>query len=1165
ADEIKKMASLLASPQKLVVCNELLKKKKGLEAERDLILNRVEEFRNGIDCIEYYLKGDEKKNEEGVIPCLRFNGGEIDWRRIYRLVMREVKRLEDGLPIFGRRQDMLMQMHNQQADFLTVMVLIGETGSGKSTQLIQFLADSGVHGHGSIVCTQPRKLAAISVAERVKEECHGCYEDSSVTCYPSYSSSQPFDHSMIFMTDNCLLQHCIMDRQLSKISCIIVDEAHERSLHTDLLLALIKKLLCQRPSLKLVIMSATADADQFAEYFSGCRILNVPGRCYPVEIKYVPSESEGYSHANVSPYSVDVLKMVSEIDRTEKDGTILAFLTSQIEIEWACENFQSQSAVILPLHGKLSCADQHRVFQTYPGKRKVIFATNIAETSITIPGVKYVVDSGMVMESRYEPSNGMNVLKVCHISQSSANQRAGRAGRTEPGVCYRLYDENDFNSMMPYQEPQIRKVHLGIAILKILALGIKNVDNFDFVDAPSDESISMAIRNLIQLGAITSKGDEYELTAEGQEFVKLGIEPRLAKIIIRSFRHRLGREGLVLAAVMANSSSIFCRVGTSREKFKSDCLKVQFCHPSGDLFTLLAVYKEWEAQPLQQRNIWCWENSINAKSMKRCQDAVTELEACLERELNIVVLTYWRWDPKTFTEHDKTLQDIILSSLPENVAMYSGYDQLGYEVALTGKCFQLHPSCSLLSFGQRPSWVIFGEVLSTSSEYLICVTACDFECLSTLFNSPECCFLSMERKRLQKKTLSGFGSVLLKRFCGKSNGNLQGVVSSIRASCSDERCGAEVDVDQNEVHLYAPSSEMENVSGLVVELLESERKLLKNECLIKGLYEVGPAALPPVALFGAGAEIKHLELEKRNLSVDIFHSDINSIDDKDLLGYLERFTEGHICKITRFHGVAPESEMEKWGSVTFLTPDAAMKASVLRDIDRYDGVLDVVPSRNKGVTDSKISRFPPLKANIEWPRRESRGFALLRCYPEDVDFLIEDFSGLVVGDRRIRSEASKTSENGVFISGLGKELSEDDITKVLCGVTTRPVLGLHLFRGNIVECPPLKACEEGILREISPFMPKRSPQSNSVHVQVMEPRPNDEFMKAVITFDGDLHFAAAKALEQIEGKILPGMRPWQKIRCEPLFRSSVSCSSSVYNAIKNQLQPLLERLRRHRG
>ncbi|KAL8476240.1 hypothetical protein ACS0TY_028776 [Phlomoides rotata] len=1158
--EIDRVMDLLRKPQKLGFVDELMRTRNGLEAERDLIFNRMQEFKSGFECIENYLEIGEK-NEGGENPVFQFSDGKIVWEKIYKLMMRECRRLDDGLPIYAHRRDIMKQIQSHQ-----VTILIGETGSGKSTQLVQFLADSGFFGQDSIICTQPRKLAAISLAERVKEESSGCYNHSSVICYPSYSSLQEFESKVIFMTDHCLLQHYMRDKKLSRISCIIIDEAHERSLNTDLLLALIKNLLCQRTNLRLIIMSATVDADQFADYFFGCRTLHVSGRNFPVDIKYVPSESAGVSASKVVPsYVDDVLRMVSEIIRTEREGTILAFLTSQMEVEWACEKLQGSSAIVLPLHGKLSYEDQRRVFLTYPGKRKVVFATNVAETSLTIPGVKFVVDSGMVKESMYEPATGMNVLKVCWISQSSANQRTGRAGRTEPGTCYRLYTENDFELMLPHQEPEIRKVHLSVAILRIIALGMKDVQEFDFVDAPSPGAIDMAVRNLIQIGAIAVKNDVYALTPEGRDMVKLGVEPRLGKIILQCFRQRLGKEGIVLSAVMANSSSIFCRVGSEEDKLKSDRLKVQFCHPNGDLFTLLAVYKEWEAVPREKKNKWCWENSINAKSMRRCQDTVLELESCLKNELNIIVPNYWYWNPVKLTEHDKKLKNIILTSMSDNVAVYSGYDHLGYEVALTRKHVQLHPSCSLYNFGERPAWVVFGEILSASNEYLVCVTACDFECFSSLSPRPVFDYLNMNSQLLQKRILSGFGSVLLKRFCGKSNSNLRSLVSSIRGSCVDERISVDVDVDQNAVLVHASSQDMEKVVSFVEEGLEYEKNLLRSECSEECLYTGGPTVLPSIALFGAGAVIKHLELEKRYLSVDIFHSNIPSLDEKKLLHFLEESAEDRICAISKFPGFGVDNEEDKWwGRVTFSSPDAASKAVDLNQFEFSGGLLKIVPSRKLYGGDHKMMPIHSIKSKILWPRRCSKGVAILKCDPKDVPLIVDDLSNLVIAGRFVWCEPGSKTTDSVVLTGLDRELSEADIYEVIRASTDRQITDFFLVRGNVVDGPSPAACEEAIMRQLCPFMPRKN-QGNCVRVQVFQPEPKGIFMRAAITFDGNLHLEAAKALEQIDGKVLPGCQSWQKIRCQHLFHSHVSCSATVYPVISSQLDSLLSRLRRQKG
>lgn len=1041
--------------------------------------------------------------------------------------------------------------------FVQITVLIGETGSGKSTQIVQFLADSGIGADESIVCTQPRKIAAKSLAQRVQEESRGCYEENSIQCVSTFSSSEKFDSRISFMTDHCLLQQYMTDRNLSGVSCIIVDEAHERSLNTDLLLALIKNLLCKRVDLRLIIMSATADAKQLSDYFYSCGVFHVHGRNFPVEMRYVASDYVDHSgSAAVASYVFDVVKMATEIHKTEKEGTILAFLTSQVEVEWACEKFKVLSAVALPLHGKLSSEEQFHVFQNYPGKRKVIFSTNLAETSITIPGVKYVIDSGLVKDCRFDPCTGMNVLKVCLISQSSANQRAGRAGRTEPGRCYRMYSEADYHSMELNQEPEIRRVHLGVAVLKILALGVKNVQDFDFVDAPSPSSIEMAIRNLIQLGFIKLNNNVHELTYEGRYLARMGIEPRHGKLILGCFQLALGREGVVLAAMMPNASNIFCRFGNEGDKQRSDCLKVQFCHSDGDLFTLLSVYKEWEALPREKRNKWCWENSINAKCMRRCQDTVLEYESFLEREHGFVVPSYWRWDPHTPSVHHKNMKKVILASLSDNVAMFSGRNQLGYEVAQTGQHVHLHPSSSLLVFAQKPSWVVFGDLLSVSNEYLVCVSAVDFESLYSLQPPPSFDVSKIVERKLQTNTLTGFGTTLLKRFCGKFNSNLLGVVSRIRKACLDERIFVEVNVDENIIQLYAASHDMNTATMLVSDVLEYEKKRLRTECMEKCLYH-GSGSSSPMALFGSGAEIKHLELEKHFLSVDVYHPNINAIEDKELLMFFEKNTSGSICAVYKFPGTGKDlSDRDKWGKITFLSPDAAKRAVELDGKEFCGSYLKILPSQS-AMGGDKSFLAPEVKAKIFWPRRLSRGFGIVICDKNDVSFMLRDFYNLAIGGRYVRCSPSNKSSDGIMIIGLDRELPETEILDALRTATTRRILDFFVVRGEAVGNPPCSACEEALFKLISPLMPKVDPHISSFRVQVFPPEPKDSFMRALINFDGRLHLEAAKALEKIEGKVLPGCLSWQKIKCEQLFYSSLIFPAPVYHVIAEPLEKIL--------
>ncbi|KAF9598768.1 hypothetical protein IFM89_031436 [Coptis chinensis] len=1075
---------------KLFEFEKLERKKEGLVKEIELVKKRLEEFRIGMECVLGHIDGSQYNVpfviDDGKLDVLMFPS-ELDWNKIH---------------------------------FVIAMVLIGETGSGKSTQLVQFLADSGLAGAGSIICTQPRKIAAVSLAQRVGEESSGCYKDDAVICYPSFSSAQGFKSKVIFMTDHCLLQHYMNDKTLAGISYVIVDEAHERSLNTDLLLALLKGLLLERVDLRLIIMSATADACKLSDYFFGCGTYHVDGRNFPVDIKYIPSAS-GQSDAirrpelgNCASYVSDVVKTVNEIHRMEKEGAILAFLTSQIEVEWASENFKAPYTVALPLHGKLSSEEQEKVFKNYK-ERKVIFATNLAETSLTIPGIKFVVDCGMAKERWFEPSTGMNVLRVCRTSQSSANQRAGRAGRTEPGKCYRLYSEDDFQSMPSHQEPEIRKVHLGIAVLRIIAMGIKNVQDFDFIDAPNPKAIDMAIENLIHLGAITGKNGAFEFTENGRYLVKLGIEPRLGKLILESLHYRLCKEGLVLAAVMANASTIFYRVGNDDEKLKSDCRKVPFCHPDGDLFTLLSVYKEWENEPTANQSRWCVSNSINAKSMRRCKDAVQELEYCLKNELHSIIPNFWCWNPEEPTEHHKNLKKVILSSLAENVAMYSGYDRLGYQVALTKQYVQLHPSSSLLIYSQKPSWVVFADLLSMPSQYLACVTAIDHDCLYTL--SPSL-FDEMEKQKLLVTVMNGFGTLLLKRFCGKANSGLLSLVSQIQNACKDERIGIEIELDKNEIQVFAPPADMEMVTTRVNDALRYEAKWLTDECIEKCLYRGGPGSTPSFALIGAGGEIRHLELDKRYLTVDVFHSNLHTLDDKELLVMFEECVSG-ISSFHKYTGTGHGQDSEKWGRITFLTPEATEKAVLEMNGREVNGsLLKVSPSRPTSGGDRFT--YPAVRARVCWPRRCSKGYAFVKCARQDVDFIIGDFSNLLIKGRFVYSERSK-NEDSVVVSGIHRELSEPELLETFRTATNRKIFDIHLVRGEAVNNPSCSACEDALVKEIAPFIPSKNMPGNNFHVQ--------------------------------------------SIQCQHMFHSSVSFPAPVYPVVKQQLDSLFESFRHRNG
>nr|KAG5698410.1 hypothetical protein BaRGS_006605 [Batillaria attramentaria] len=404
------------------------------------------------------------------------------------------------------------------------------------------------------------------------------------------------------------------DTNLEKFSCIVVDEAHERSLYTDLLLGMIKRCMKKRPELRVIITSATIDPEVFVKFFGGnCPVMKISGRTFPVEVVWEDADNEETDFDN---YEDEAVKKAIEIHMNEPPGDILVFLTSRIEIEKCCESFEQKMRTknrtdfqCFPLHGQLQPDEQQKVFEPLGrNKRKIVFATNCAETSITIDGIKYVVDTGVAKEMRYDAKKNVNSLSVTIISKSSADQRKGRAGRTAPGKCYRLYSQRSYNDMDAISLPEILKTHLGQALLKLAELGI-GPDMYDFVQSPSPDAISAALESLVQLGAM----ENGKITETGRWMARLPFDPKLGLLTLLGKNEDILYDAIALAAVINAGSGVFYRGTTPEAQKKLDKAKSKFSSAGGDFLTSLKVYKEWQMVPERQKARWCMDNSINAK------------------------------------------------------------------------------------------------------------------------------------------------------------------------------------------------------------------------------------------------------------------------------------------------------------------------------------------------------------------------------------------------------------------------------------------------------------------------------------------------------------------------------------------------------------------------
>jgi ATP-dependent RNA helicase DHX8/PRP22 len=523
-----------------------------------------------------------------------------------------------------------------------VLIVVGDTGSGKTTQMVQYLAEAGFADKGRIGCTQPRRVAAMSVAKRVSEEV-GCRLGQEVGYTIRFEDCTSPETKIKYMTDGMLQRESVIDPLCSQYSVVMLDEAHERTISTDVLFGLLKskfvhlhwltfsdtffaEAVKKRPELKLIVTSATLDAEKFSKYFFGCPIFTIPGRTYPVEILYTKEPESDYLDAS--------LITVMQIHLSEPPGDILLFLTGQEEIDTSCEIlFERMKAlgpkvpdlIILPIYSALPSEVQSRVFEpTPPGARKVVIATNVAETSLTIPGIYYVIDPGFSKQNAYDPRLGMDSLVVMPISQAQARQRSGRAGRTGPGKCYRLYTEAAYrNEMLPTSIPDIQRTNLAHTILMLKAMGINDLLSFDFMDPPPAQTMITALESLYALSALD---DEGLLTRLGRKMADFPMEPPLAKMLIASVELGCSEEILSIVA-MLSVQSVFYR--PKEKQGQADSKKAKFHQPEGDHLTLLTVYNGWKGANFS--NPWCYENFIQARSMRRAQDIRKQLVGIMDR------------------------------------------------------------------------------------------------------------------------------------------------------------------------------------------------------------------------------------------------------------------------------------------------------------------------------------------------------------------------------------------------------------------------------------------------------------------------------------------------------------------------------------------------------
>ncbi|KAK6789283.1 hypothetical protein RDI58_013082 [Solanum bulbocastanum] len=603
-----------------------------------------------------------------------------------------------------------------------VVVVIGETGSGKSTQLPQILYRRGYAKSGIIAVTQPRRVAAVSVSRRVAQEQN--VRIGEEVGYAIRFEDRTSEKTRIkYLTDGVLLRESLFNPELNQYSVIILDEAHERSLNTDILLGLMKRLMKWRHSnLKVLITSATLDGGKVSRFFSDCPVLTVPGELFPVEIVHISELPKSYVEAS--------LKKAIDIHVREPEGDILIFLTGQDDIEklvlkleervQSLEEGSCMDALILPLHGSLPPEMQVRVFcPPPPNCRRFIVSTNIAETSLTVDGVVYVIDSGYVKQRQYNPSTGMYSLEVVQISKVQAKQRAGRAGRTRPGKCYRLYPSTVYHDdFLDATVPEIQRSSLAGTVLYLKSLDLADMDilKFDFLDSPSVESLEDALKQLYLVDALDENGS---ITSLGRKMAELPLEPSLSRTLLEANELDCLSEALTVVSMLSAETTLLPAPSKSSEKKRRHTpLNLPDGFGLGDHIQLLQIYEQWYQTGY---NIdWCKENNLQVRGMVFVRDVRKQLSQIMQKitkgSLDVQTSNRRRGSQQEYKNLRKALCIGYANQLAERMIRHNGYRPLGFKSELV----QVHPSSVLKSDedGMLPNYVVYHELIVTSRPFM---------------------------------------------------------------------------------------------------------------------------------------------------------------------------------------------------------------------------------------------------------------------------------------------------------------------------------------------------------------------------------------------------------------------------------------------------------------
>ncbi|MBN1663060.1 MAG: ATP-dependent RNA helicase HrpA [Deltaproteobacteria bacterium] len=628
-----------------------------------------------------------------------------------------------ALPITAKKNDIINAIRKNR-----VIVITGETGSGKTTQIPKMCIEAGRGRTGMIGCTQPRRVAAVMVAHRIAEEL-GEELGNSVGYKIRFEDKGGRNQRIKIMTDGILLMEAQSDPLLRAYDTIIVDEAHERSLNIDFVLGILRKLLDRRHDLKIIITSATIDTQKFSQAFGNAPIIEVSGRMYPVDVRYAPSKTESADDEDAS-YVEDAVNAVVQLRREGHRQDVLVFMPTERDIREFCDLLDGRNfpdCRVLPMFARLSWAEQQRVFQPQ-GVQKIVVATNIAETSITIPGIRYVIDTGFARISQYNPRTRTTSLPIKAISQSSADQRKGRCGRVENGVCIRLYDKDDYEQRAVYTEPEILRSNLAEVILRMLYLNLSDIASFPFIDRPNPRNIKDAVDLLLELGAIAAGSKDgrtggrlWQLTPKGRLMAGMPLDPRISRMIMEAKKEGCLKEIKIIAAALSIQDP---RERPAEEELKADRIHAAFKDPASDFVTLLNIWTHYhnirdDFQSRSQMRKFCKDHFLSYRRMRDWEDVHDQIGDIVEEQKNLYMPDAPK--PKDASPIYAAIHKSILSGFLSNIAVKK---EKNFYTATKGRQAMIFPGSGL--FNKGGNWIVAAEMVETSRLYAR--TAANIEC-----------------------------------------------------------------------------------------------------------------------------------------------------------------------------------------------------------------------------------------------------------------------------------------------------------------------------------------------------------------------------------------------------------------------------------------------------